>query len=91
MADVFISYSHKDEVYAERLYQYLSNHQISVWYAPYKVEGGSDFTNHISDALAGPDRPEEPDDTEASSENLRNCQIVALVLSENAMLSLTPI
>ena len=87
MADVFISYSHKDEIYAERLYQYLSNQQISAWYAPYKVEGGSDFANHISDALAGSDEQEEPEDTKVSSENLRDCQITLLVLSGNSMLS----
>ncbi|MBR4545484.1 MAG: toll/interleukin-1 receptor domain-containing protein [Oscillibacter sp.] len=87
MPDVFISYSHKDADYAERLYQFLSSQQLNVWYAPYTLEGGSNFAHNISNALSGADGQEEPADTEASGENLESCKVVVLLLSGNSMLS----
>ena len=87
MPDIFISYSHKDAEEAKRLYHFLSSQGINAWYAPYKVGGGSDFTRHISAALAETDEQAEPEDTEANSENLENCKAVVLLLSGNSMLS----
>lgn len=87
MSDVFISYSQKDSVYAERLYQFLSFNQIRAWYSPYKVEGGNDFVEDISNALASNDRQEIQEDIEEHSEHLKSYQLVILLLSGNAMVS----
>ena len=87
MPDIFISYSHKDAEEAKRLYQFLSSQGINVWYAPYKVGGGSDFTRHISAALAETDEQAEPENTEANGENLETCKAVVLLLSRNSMSS----
>src|SRR5262245_39460630 len=37
----FISYSHKDEGFAQRLYERMQSHHLRVWYAPEDMKGGA--------------------------------------------------
>lgn len=51
MADVFISYSHKDGGYAHRLADELKNHQIDVWIDD-RIDYGEQWPRVIQDNLA---------------------------------------
>src|SRR5207244_8404145 len=47
----FISYSHKDEAFAQRLYSRLRDAGLRVWYAPEDVQGGKKLHDQIFDAI----------------------------------------
>lgn len=51
--DVFISYSRSDSDVAERLYRFLSDKGLNVWYDRNNLLGGSKFMDEIEDAIAG--------------------------------------
>lgn len=52
----FISYSHKDEQFAEKLYRALRSRGIKVWYAPEDVLPGKKLHKQIYDAIDTFDR-----------------------------------
>jgi len=52
----FISYSHKDEDFAKRLYASLQNAGIRVWYAPEDMQGGQKLHEQLEQAIQRHDR-----------------------------------
>jgi len=50
-ADVFISHSSHDRVFAERIVGVLQRHGISSWYAPARLLGGQEWLDEIGRAL----------------------------------------
>lgn len=52
----FISYSHKDEDFARRLYSELRDRNLRVWYAPEEMKGGEKLHNQIEEAIQVHDR-----------------------------------
>lgn len=52
----FISYSHKDEEFAQRLHSRLRDAQIRVWFAPEDVKGGEKLHEQIEQAIQIHDR-----------------------------------
>lgn len=55
-ASCFISYSTKDQQFAERLYKDLLSHGIRCWFAPHSVQGGKKLNEQISIAIQNHDR-----------------------------------
>ncbi len=49
--DVFISYSRSDSGIAERLYRFLTENGLNVWYDRNNLLGGSKFMDEIEDAI----------------------------------------
>src|SRR5579862_6949246 len=49
--DVFISYSHKDKLIADRVCAAMERRRIRCWIAPRDVAPGSDWSSSIIDAL----------------------------------------
>jgi hypothetical protein len=47
----FISYSHRDEVFARRLWSTLRSRDIRVWYAPEDLRGGQKLIDQIDSAI----------------------------------------
>jgi uncharacterized protein YjbI with pentapeptide repeats len=47
----FISYSHKDEVFARRLYSRMREANLRVWYAPEEIKGGQKLHEQIFSAI----------------------------------------
>jgi hypothetical protein len=47
----FISYSHADEGFAEKLYQRLIREGFTVWYAPEDMKGGQKLVEQIDSAI----------------------------------------
>lgn len=47
----FISYSHKDEAFAERLHGRLRDAKLRVWYAPEEMKGGQKIHEQIETAI----------------------------------------
>lgn len=47
----FISYSHKDEAFAERLFSRLRDAKLRVWYAPEEMKGGQKIHEQIETAI----------------------------------------
>jgi hypothetical protein len=52
----FISYSHKDEPFAEKLYVTLKEKGVPVWYAPEDVRAGLKLYDQIRDAIHAHDK-----------------------------------
>lgn len=48
---VFISYSHKDQEFVDKLSIELLNHNVKVWRDEYKLTGGDSLTQRIRDAI----------------------------------------
>jgi hypothetical protein len=55
-SSVFISYSHQDEAFAEKLYSRLKANGFDVWYAPANVRGGQKLHEQIGKAIQEQDR-----------------------------------
>ena len=53
---VFISYSHKDEDFAKRLYDALQNAGVRCWYAPHDMRSGKKLHEQIEGAIHQQDR-----------------------------------
>ena len=51
MGYVFISYSTKNQDYAEAVLHLLKDEQIDVWMAPYDIPAGSKYASVIEDAI----------------------------------------
>jgi hypothetical protein len=47
----FISYSHKDEDFATRLYSRMRDEHLRVWYAPEEMKGGKKLQEQIEQAI----------------------------------------
>jgi hypothetical protein len=47
----FVSYSHKDEEFAQRLYADLQSNGVRCWYAPEDMQGGRKIHHQIDDAI----------------------------------------
>jgi len=47
----FISYSSKDQDFAERLYADLQSHNVRCWYAPEDLKIGDEFKTHIDESI----------------------------------------
>lgn len=47
----FISYSHKDEDFAKRLYSRMRDAKLRVWYAPEEMKGGQKLHEQIFNAI----------------------------------------
>jgi uncharacterized protein YjbI with pentapeptide repeats len=47
----FISYSSKDQEFAERLYSDLQNNRVRCWFAPHDVQGGRKLHEQIDQAI----------------------------------------
>jgi hypothetical protein len=47
----FISYSHQDEAFAEKLHSRLTANGVDVWYAPEDIKGGLKIYDQVSDAI----------------------------------------
>ncbi len=47
----FISYSHKDEEFAKRLYSRMRDEHLRVWYAPEDIKGGRKLHEQIEEAI----------------------------------------
>lgn len=47
----FISYSHKDEEFAQRLHSRMRNEQLRVWFAPDDIKGGKKLHEQIEEAI----------------------------------------
>jgi uncharacterized protein YjbI with pentapeptide repeats len=47
----FISYSTKDQEFAERLYADLQNKNVRCWFAPHDVQGGKKLNEQIDEAI----------------------------------------
>jgi hypothetical protein len=47
----FISYSHKDEDFAQRLYERMQSHHLRVWFAPEDMKGGQKLHEQIDQAI----------------------------------------
>ncbi|MGK0374611.1 MAG: hypothetical protein ACJA2E_001083 [Arenicella sp.] len=56
MDSCFISYSHKDEGFAKKIYERLRKEGVSVWYAPADMQGGKKIPNQIDSAIHIHDR-----------------------------------
>ncbi len=52
----FISYSTKDQDFAERLYADLQNNGVRCWFAPHNVQGGKKLHEQIDEAIRVYDR-----------------------------------
>ncbi|HEV8484757.1 MAG TPA: toll/interleukin-1 receptor domain-containing protein [Blastocatellia bacterium] len=52
----FISYSHKDEAFAKRLYSRLREAHLRVWFAPEDIKGGQKLHEQIDHAIQVHDR-----------------------------------
>lgn len=52
----FISYSHHDEAFADRLCSRLRDENLRVWYAPEDIQGGKKTHEQIYQAIEGHDR-----------------------------------
>lgn len=52
----FISYSHSDEPFAEKLWAALRNMRIRVWYAPEEMQGGKTLIDQIDRAISMHDK-----------------------------------
>jgi len=52
----FISYNHKDQEFAQRLYSRLRDAGMRVWFAPESVEGGKYLVNQVDQAIETHDR-----------------------------------
>jgi hypothetical protein len=52
----FISYNHKDQDFAQRLYSRLRDAGLRVWFAPANVEGGEYMTTQVDQAIEIHDR-----------------------------------
>lgn len=52
----FISYSHKDEEFAQRLYGRMRQEGLRVWYAPEEMKGGEKLHEQINEAIQFHDR-----------------------------------
>lgn len=52
----FISYSHKDEEFAKRLYSRMRDEHLRVWFAPEDVKGGEKLSEQIDRAIQVHDR-----------------------------------
>ncbi|NEN24198.1 toll/interleukin-1 receptor domain-containing protein [Cryomorpha ignava] len=52
----FISYSHKDTIFANALYEELKAADINVWYAPMDMQGGKKSIDQIQNAVKKYDR-----------------------------------
>jgi TIR domain len=48
---VFISYSHKDEAFAQRLHDALQGKGVRCWYAPEDIQGGQKIHEQIDEAI----------------------------------------
>jgi hypothetical protein len=49
----FISYSTKDQDFADRLYSDLQNKGVRCWFAPHHVQGGKKIHEQIDEAISG--------------------------------------
>jgi hypothetical protein len=47
----FISYSTKDQDFAQRLYEPMQSHKLRVWFAPEDMKGGQKFNEQIDQAI----------------------------------------
>ena len=47
----FISYSTKDQDFAERLYNDLQGFGVRCWFAPHEIRGGKKLSDQIDDAI----------------------------------------
>lgn len=52
----FISYSHKDEEFAKRLYSRMRDEHLRVWFAPEDIKGGEKLSEQIDRAIQIHDR-----------------------------------
>lgn len=52
----FISYSHQDEAFAQRLHERLQATGLRVWYAPENIQGGQKLHEQINQAIQEHDR-----------------------------------
>lgn len=52
----FISYSHKDEEFAQRIYSQLCDENLRVWYAPEDIKGGEKIHEQILHAISAYDK-----------------------------------
>jgi uncharacterized protein YjbI with pentapeptide repeats len=52
----FISYSNKDQDFADRLYADLQNQGVRCWFAPHKIQGGKKIHEQIDEAIRIYDR-----------------------------------
>src|SRR5947209_1803684 len=52
----FISYSHKDEAFAQKLHSRLREEGLTVWYAPEDVQGGKKLHEQIGEAIQQKDK-----------------------------------
>jgi hypothetical protein len=52
----FISYSTKDQAFAERLYADLQGHGVRCWFAPEDIKGGKKLRDQIDEAIQSYDR-----------------------------------
>ncbi len=50
-ANVFISHSSQDRVFAEKIVDVLKRHGIAAWYAPVRLLGGQAWHDEIGRAL----------------------------------------
>lgn len=84
---IFISYSHADEQYAEKLESALSAQGYKTWFAPKNIDGGDSFIIRIATELSK-HRSEEPEERiEEDCEKLQGAECLVLLLSENSMKS----
>lgn len=47
----FISYSSKDQAFADRLYADLQNKGVRCWFAPHDIQGGKKLNEQIDEAI----------------------------------------
>jgi hypothetical protein len=52
----FISYSHHDEAFAERLHDALQGKGVRCWYAPEDIQGGKKIYDQIDEAIRNHDK-----------------------------------
>jgi hypothetical protein len=53
----FISYSTKDQEFAERLYADLQNKGVRCWFAPHDIQGGRKLHEQLDEAIRLHDKP----------------------------------
>ncbi len=90
----FISYSHKDEEFAQKLYDDLQNAGIRCWFAPEEMKGGKKLFDQISDAIRVQDKlllvlSESSLQSEWVETEIRKCRKEELKTSQQKLFPIT--